>query len=460
MNKLLGSFIVMCLCGIMASCSTGETEVAGSGGQDEKEESLEENEEARAKETENTEKVEENGPASSIEEIIEEKPGEFAGNAYNKAVIHKALDDMDTEGKDSFQLYDRLLQLMSESAEYKEHYEFVQDFNPQMETAVSGTPEGVDREDGETYSPANIVILLDASGSMAQVMEERTKMGLAKEAINEFAASMPEGANVSLRVYGHKGSSEEKDKKISCGSTEVVYELQPYDTEPFQQALGKFEPVGFTPLAKAIAETEKDFEDEEDAEENMIYVVSDGVESCGGDPVEEAKKLHESDIDAVVNIIGFDVNNEGQQDLLNAAEAGGGKFETVDTTDDFQQVWEKERVRLFNEWSSWSASNWNDVSSEQTNKKNELFGRESDFINATFQEETRLKNAASYLYNNEWIESDINQEVKSLAAQRQDILEEFRDEFDALLEMVDAEGDRLKDTIKEKGDDMKDKYGR
>ncbi|WP_267880092.1 hypothetical protein [Salibacterium aidingense] len=37
---------------------------------------------------------------------------------------------------------------------------------------------------------------------------------------------------------------------------------------------------------------------------------------------------------------------------------------------------------------------------------------------------------------------------------------EFGDEFDALLETVDAEGDRLKDVIKEKGDDMKDKYGR
>lgn len=61
---------------------------------------------------------------------------------------------------------------------------------------------------------ANIAILLDASGSMAQKIGGKTKMDLAKEAVNQFVSSMPEGSNVSLRVYGHKGSNSDNDKNF------------------------------------------------------------------------------------------------------------------------------------------------------------------------------------------------------------------------------------------------------
>ena len=30
-----------------------------------------------------------------------------------------------------------------------------------------------------------------------------------------------------------------------------------------------------------------------DGHRNVVYIVSDGIETCGGDPVEAAKKLHD-----------------------------------------------------------------------------------------------------------------------------------------------------------------------
>lgn len=56
--------------------------------------------------------------------------------------------------------------------------------------------------------------------------------------------------------------------------------------------------------------------------QNIIYVVSDGIETCDGDSAKEAKELHDSNIKAVVNIIGFDVDSAGQKQLLSVAEAG------------------------------------------------------------------------------------------------------------------------------------------
>jgi Ca-activated chloride channel homolog len=81
------------------------------------------------------------------------------------------------------------------------------------------------------------------------------------------------------------------------------------------------------PLAASIAAAEKDLQGKEG--NNVVYIVSDGIETCDGNPVEAAKKLHESNIKAEVNIIGFDVDNKGQQQLKAVAEAGGGEFQSV-----------------------------------------------------------------------------------------------------------------------------------
>src|SRR5690606_27729547 len=54
-----------------------------------------------------------------------------------------------------------------------------------------------------------------------------------------------------------------------------------------------------------------------------------GIESCGGDPVKEAKALHQSKIKAVVNIIGFDLDQNSRKALEQVAKAGGGEFTHV-----------------------------------------------------------------------------------------------------------------------------------
>ncbi|MBM7605185.1 ribosomal protein L12E/L44/L45/RPP1/RPP2/gas vesicle protein [Metabacillus crassostreae] len=421
-------------------------------------------------EKENVEKEEETDEESSsndieqevsttLEEIIEEKSGKYAGNAYNEAIVHRDLDDNSFQDKDSFQVYNYLLSLMSESETYKGFYEDLQNFNDSIETSISSTPEGMKLEDGQTVNgTSNIAILLDASGSMAQKIGGKTKMELAKQAVNEFVASMPEGSNISLRVYGHKGSNSDKDKKASCSSTELVYELNSYDESTFKESLNSFKPTGWTPIANAINETKKDFEQVNNEAQNIIYVVSDGVETCDGDPVKAAKELHDSNIKAVVNIIGFDVDQDGQKQLLQVAEAGGGKFETVDSADDFKKVWERERVRLYNEWSSWSAENYNDIATEQSKKINKLYSSKSDFSNLTYDEKKHLNEAVYYLKNKEQISSEVREELLSLINQRHNILDDYQEEYKASIEEIETEGKRLKEEIQDKGKEMKDKY--
>lgn len=404
--------------------------------------------------------VESYGVAESFEEIMQENVGEYSGTRYNKAIIHKTLDENSFQDKDSFQIYAALLALISEGENYKQYYAYLENFNTEIETELTKMPGGIKlSKNGDVSLNSNIAILLDASGSMAQRIGGKTKMELANEAINNFVAAMPEGANVSLRVYGHKGSNNDEDKELSCGSTELVYDLKPYNEADFAKALGSFQPTGWTPIANAMNEAKKDFKKADKAAENIIYIVSDGVETCDGDPVAAAKALHDSNISAIVNVIGFDVKNADQQQLSSIAEAGGGEFKTVNTAEDFNRVWEKERQRLYNEWWNWSNKNWMNVWNEHNKKKNELYDINSEFGNLAYDEKSRLLEAARYLQNSGQIDYDIRSEVDSLIEQRYKIIREYRDDtYEAVKEEFDTNAESLKSAIKEKGEEMKAKY--
>ena len=60
--------------------------------------------------------------------------------------------------------------------------------------------------------------------------------------------------------------------------------------------------------------------------ENILYIVSDGVEIYDGNSVEAAKKLAEFDLNVKIYIIGFDVNNAGQKQLKETASASNGQY--------------------------------------------------------------------------------------------------------------------------------------
>src|SRR5690606_26181562 len=163
--------------------------------------------------------------------------------------------------------------------------------------------------------------------------------------------------------------NQQKDKELSCKSTEVVYPLGAYDESSFQKSLDKFRPSGWTPLAAAIEQAKSDLSEKTGENvENIIYVVSDGIETCGGDPVKAAKELHQSEIQAIVNIIGFDVNNAGQRALKKVAEAGGGKYTTVSTGEDLRKHLEREYDRLRDKWYEWGLHSRMDVNNQMLDK--------------------------------------------------------------------------------------------
>jgi Ca-activated chloride channel homolog len=227
---------------------------------------------------------------------------------------------------------------------------------------------------------------MDSSGSMAGKVQGQTKMHLAKQAVQQFASNLPEGANVAVRVYGNKGTSSQKDKAISCSSSEMLYPLQPYDSNKFQSAIANLKPAGWTPLAASIKSAKNDLAKQQgEGVQNIIYVVSDGVETCGGNPVQEAKNLHNSNIKAVVNIIGFDVDDSGQKALKAVADAGGGSYQTVNQ-EDLKSYFEEEKSRLSREWLEWGNDSWSSIVGQSNDKHSLLDHISSDFHDLKYRE--------------------------------------------------------------------------
>ena len=336
--------------------------------------------------------------ATDVEGMLREGPGKYAGDKYDEEKVKAELDKL-PDNMTADEAYNHLVALLAE--DYKPMLKELDELDPTIKTNIK-TPGGVNAPEGELPKQVNVEILLDASGSMAGRVSGGVKMDLAKEAIRNFVSKLPEGAQVALRVYGHKGSNQQKDKELSCKSTEVVYPLGAYDKSSFQKSLDKFRPTGWTPLAAAIEQAKSDLSGKTGENvENIIYVVSDGIETCGGDPVKAAKELHQSEIQAIVNIIGFDVDNAGQRALKKVAEAGGGKYTTVSTGEDLRKHLEEEYERLAEEWEIWGIKSWLDAEYQWADKWEELFNAKQAILDKYIRERERMLAAKDYLHQPE-----------------------------------------------------------
>lgn len=221
---------------------------------------------------------------------------------------------------------------------YGETIQEAEDLEPAFEDPYLPQPEA--SEDANTSSEVeNTIILLDASSSMLLEVDGEQKMKVAKDAVKSFAKTLGKSRDISLIVYGHEGSESDADMVESCSGIEDIYASGAYDNQKFSEATDRIEAKGWTPLAGAI-EAAADKSSTMDGA-TAIYIVSDGKETCGGDPVKAAKQAA-SDDSGIVNVIGFDVDEESENQLAEVANAGRGEYYAANSAEDLQTTIEYE----------------------------------------------------------------------------------------------------------------------
>ena len=181
---------------------------------------------------------------------------------------------------------------------------------------ASGTARAQDSE--------NILIVLDASGSMAGRMNGQVKMELAQRVVKDLVENMPAEMNVGLLVYGSKSVVAKRD----CKDIDLLRPVQRVNPAEFDSALAHVSPHGMTPIGASL-------ERAADALKGLpgrstIVLVSDGTETCGADPCAVAQNVRATTgIDVRVHVVGLDVASGERGTLECVAKGGGGTYYPV-----------------------------------------------------------------------------------------------------------------------------------
>jgi hypothetical protein len=168
----------------------------------------------------------------------------------------------------------------------------------------------------------NVEIVLDASGSMLQRIGAQRRIDLAKQTLLKLTSTIiPANTPFALRVLG---------REVDSCQTHLDIPLAPLDASAVAGKIAKLDSKNNarTPLGASL---DKVLDDLKAAKgERLVILLTDGDETCGGDPGAAMAKLTRAGIR--VNIVGFAIDDPKLAGTLRhwSDGAGGHYFEAKD----------------------------------------------------------------------------------------------------------------------------------
>jgi len=181
----------------------------------------------------------------------------------------------------------------------------------------SNSIPGLSKKQKKVYTSDKDVLMfiLDASGSMNETDNAgRVKIVAAKSMLKDISNQIdPSKTNVGLISFNNGCSSQ-----LLIGPSNN-------DLNHVVNVSSQIQASGRTPLADSIHEAGEVLKNIH--HKTNIIIISDGVETCNGDPVAEARKLKSQyGINASIYIIGYSVDGSTEMQLKRLASAGGGSY--------------------------------------------------------------------------------------------------------------------------------------
>ncbi len=170
-----------------------------------------------------------------------------------------------------------------------------------------------------------IEIVFDTSSSMRKKLGQKTRIAIAKSSLRElFGKALPQGTPVAIRILAPGGRANACRSRLDVPLTP----LQRKSALRWVKQVSVPRKAG-TPIAEALGQVPRDLGG---VDNRIVVLITDGEESCGGDPAAVAAGLEADGFPVVLNIVGFALGDADiKSEMAGWAEATGGRY--LDATD-------------------------------------------------------------------------------------------------------------------------------
>jgi len=170
-------------------------------------------------------------------------------------------------------------------------------------------------------SPTGTVveIILDASGSMLQRIGSQRRIDIAKQSLTKLTATaLPAGTPFALRVFG---------REVDSCQTDLDIPVAPLNAAAVATRINALESRNNakTPIGASLEKVIDDLAGVKG--ERLVILLTDGEETCGGDPAAAIEKLKRAGISTRVNIVGFAIDDAKLESTFRLwSDAGNGSY--------------------------------------------------------------------------------------------------------------------------------------
>jgi Ca-activated chloride channel family protein len=167
------------------------------------------------------------------------------------------------------------------------------------------------------FAANKVIIILDASGSMWAQIDGKPKLEIARESLRTVLQSVPADDEIGFMAYGHR-------EKGSCEDIELIVPPQAGSASAISAAADSLKFLGKTPLTAAVKQAAEALKYTED--KATVVLITDGLETCEGDPCALGKELEASGVDFTADVVGFGLTADEGKQIACLAENTGGKY--------------------------------------------------------------------------------------------------------------------------------------
>lgn len=183
------------------------------------------------------------------------------------------------------------------------------------------------------------MIVFDASGSMSGTdfnTPPTPRIDKVRQALGKVLPQIAAMRNLGLMDYGPGPSNR-------CDNIELLLQPAPRSAERIMAALGKLNPAGRTPLTAAVREAARVLRFPE--KPGVVVLLTDGEETCGGDPCAMAKALSAEGANLTIHVIGYRMRElattNGYVQSRCMTDSTGGLYISVETSEQLVEALQK-----------------------------------------------------------------------------------------------------------------------